>query len=322
MTTIDGTEPKISIILPAYNAEKYIEETIFSVIQQNYKNIELVICDDGSTDKTYEIIRSINDHRIVTLRNGQNMGVSFTRDKAISVASGDFITFIDADDCWLPSRLRKLISVLATSPNSIVFDDVYDCHDTPNGLVPWSRIWGENAFGCDGQSAVKVPAYKYIQSHRLLMQPILSRELILKYNIKHSPHSFWEDVSFVLDLLSKGIELIYLPEPLYLYRITPGSATGQKDRDNQKLDILNKTLLKFGNAPHLVSAIRTKIKMVEKDKTYMKFLWKIKEKNFYEGFRIYFRNPWVIKEFHTRFKKDIIYNLHRIRHGGKKRGIR
>lgn len=92
-------KPLISVIIPVYNADKYIEKCLYSLINQTYKNLELIIINDGSTDKSQKIIESIKlkENRIV-LFNQSNSGVSKARNKGLEVATGKYITFIDADD--------------------------------------------------------------------------------------------------------------------------------------------------------------------------------------------------------------------------------
>lgn len=103
--------PLISVILPAYNAEKYIEQAINSIINQTYKNWELLIADDASTDKTKEIIDALalRDSRIRLFHNKLNLKLLKTRNKLIRYIKGDFITFQDADDYSDLNRLELLI---------------------------------------------------------------------------------------------------------------------------------------------------------------------------------------------------------------------
>jgi glycosyltransferase involved in cell wall biosynthesis len=102
--------PLVSVIIPAFNVETYIRRTIDSVLGQTYKRIEVLVVDDGSTDRTAEIVESIaeKDLRIILLRK-QNSGVADARNLAIREASGDFIANIDADDIWYPENIEKLM---------------------------------------------------------------------------------------------------------------------------------------------------------------------------------------------------------------------
>lgn len=102
----------ISVVMPAYNAEKYIGEAIESILNQTYTNFEFIIINDGSTDRTKEIIKSYNDSRIVYLENEKNSGIVVTLNKGLDYANGDYIARMDADDIALPERFMKQINYM------------------------------------------------------------------------------------------------------------------------------------------------------------------------------------------------------------------
>ena len=112
----------VSIIIPCYNAEKYIAETIQSVINQTYKNWELIVVNDGSTDNSLNIITEFaaNDSRISFI-DKKNTGVSDSRNKGIEKAKGDFIAFLDADDVWDFQYLEKQIENLQSNRFTISY---------------------------------------------------------------------------------------------------------------------------------------------------------------------------------------------------------
>ncbi|WP_406685338.1 glycosyltransferase family 2 protein [Seonamhaeicola sp. MEBiC1930] len=105
---------KVSIITPTYNSERFIEDTIKSVINQTYKDWELIIIDDNSTDTTIEIVSRFSNRNsnIRLIKNKKNSGAAFSRNKGIKEAKGDFIAFLDADDLWKPEKLEKQISFM------------------------------------------------------------------------------------------------------------------------------------------------------------------------------------------------------------------
>ncbi|MEQ5679554.1 glycosyltransferase family 2 protein [Providencia rettgeri] len=106
---IDGL---VSIIMPCYNAEKYISESINSVLAQTYTKFELIIIDDSSTDKSINIISEYQDNRIKLIKSNLNQGVATSRNKGIMAAKGQYISFLDSDDLWEPSKLEKQITLL------------------------------------------------------------------------------------------------------------------------------------------------------------------------------------------------------------------
>ena len=102
---------KFSIIIPLFNKEFYIRNTINSVLAQSYNNFELIIVDDCSTDNSYNIVKNFDDVRIRLFRNDQNRGVGFTRNKGIELSTGDYIIFLDADDEFIHEDLLERLSI-------------------------------------------------------------------------------------------------------------------------------------------------------------------------------------------------------------------
>lgn len=109
----------VSIIMPSYNTAPYIAESIQSVIDQTYKDWELIIVDDCSTDNTDEVITSLHDERIRYFKNERNGGAAVSRNKALRKAKGKWIAFLDSDDLWNPEKLEKQIAFM--KENGYVF---------------------------------------------------------------------------------------------------------------------------------------------------------------------------------------------------------
>jgi Glycosyltransferases involved in cell wall biogenesis len=105
-------KPLVSIVMPIYNGEKYLREAINSILNQSYKNFELIIIDDGSKDKSVDIIKSYLDGRIVLLENLQNIGLIKTLNRGLEVARGEYIARMDQDDISLKNRLANQIEYL------------------------------------------------------------------------------------------------------------------------------------------------------------------------------------------------------------------
>lgn len=106
--------PRVSVIMPAYNAEAYIAGAIGSVISQSITDWELLVIDDCSTDATREVVAGLaaEDSRIRLLCNEQNSGVAATRNKGLELADGEYVAFLDSDDIWHPEKLEKQICLL------------------------------------------------------------------------------------------------------------------------------------------------------------------------------------------------------------------
>lgn len=110
---------KVSVTMPAYNASRFIRETIESVLAQDYNKFELLIIDDGSTDDTWEVIKIYRNHpKIRIYRNNKNLGVGATRNRLLRLAKGQYISPCDADDIMLPGNLKTLSRFLDTHPDT------------------------------------------------------------------------------------------------------------------------------------------------------------------------------------------------------------
>ncbi|WP_298520564.1 glycosyltransferase family 2 protein [uncultured Kordia sp.] len=133
--------PLFSVIIPLYNKEKYIQQTIESVLQQTCADFELLIVNDASTDKSVAVVSKLSDHRIRLIENPKNLGLSATRNHGISKAKGDIIALLDADDVWLPNFLKTIQNLYNTHPEASIFGtdymEVYTSHDD---LIPQKNI--------------------------------------------------------------------------------------------------------------------------------------------------------------------------------------
>lgn len=117
-------EELVSIIMPSYNTENFIERTIDSVINQTYQNWELIIIDDCSTDNTVKVIQKyLLDKRIKFSKNNHNSGAAVTRNKAIQMAQGKWVAFLDGDDTWKPEKLEKQVNFMKKNNYKFTYTD-------------------------------------------------------------------------------------------------------------------------------------------------------------------------------------------------------
>lgn len=194
----------VSIILCAYNSEKSIEKTIISLLNQSYSNLEILILDDGSTDKTKEICEKYTkkDNRILFFSNIKNIGLTKSLNILAKLAKGEFIARQDADDVSLPNRIEKQIRFLesykldATTTRSLVL-----------------------------QSKKKRPGFSFYIPNKLLIKfknPFIHGTLLIKKNILteigYYDENFYyaQDFKLFTDLIYAGYKIKTLNEPLYL----------------------------------------------------------------------------------------------------------
>lgn len=132
---IEGREsPRVSVIIPTYNRAQYILEAIESVLSQDYPNFEVIVVDDGSTDHTAELIGTVNDSRLRYIRQ-QNQGRSSARNRALAIANGDFITFLDSDDLYLPRKIALQVEYLLKHPETGMIYTSAHCIDDDGNML-------------------------------------------------------------------------------------------------------------------------------------------------------------------------------------------
>lgn len=140
--------PKVSVVIPAYNSAKYLPETIESIISQSFKDIEIIIVDDASTDNTSDIIARINSSDIRYVRLEENHGgPSRPRNIGIQKAKGEFIAFCDSDDLFVPGRLSTAIKFLRNNPDmGMVFTDAQKFDEITGADIGGNFLNGYNLF--------------------------------------------------------------------------------------------------------------------------------------------------------------------------------
>lgn len=209
---------KVSVITPAYNAAPFLEEAVESVQSQSFVDWEMIIVDDCSMDETYNIAQQLakKDDRIRVLQNEKNSGVAATRNKALDVATGEYIAFLDADDLWLSQKLEKQVQFMDTGKYVLTYTN-YQKFNSDTGqrqkkvikapsTMTAKRIYGDTSIGC---LTVMVNRNKSGPFHMPL--------------IDHTEDNItWQEI------LSKGYTAYRLDEVLSLYREGNESLTSGK----------------------------------------------------------------------------------------------
>lgn len=214
-------DPLVSVIIPAYNHEDYIEDCVLSVIGQTYENIEIIIINDGSTDKTEEKILKIiecNDRRIHYV-NQDNRGVCKTLNRGLNIATGKYIAFLASDDMWLPNRLERQINFLEKNKHvGFVFADSKFIFNNDTSNLRFSnykpilnKLFYETNF-------IKNIYFDLFQENFICAITILIRKEALDKVGGFDVNIDFEDYDMWLRL-SKEYEAGYIPEVLALYRM-------------------------------------------------------------------------------------------------------
>jgi len=206
----------VSIIMPMYNSERYIEESIQSVINQTYQTWELIIIDDQSKDKSVNIAERYakTDERIKLVQTDINVGVAKARNRGIQEARGRYIAFLDSDDIWLSKKLGHQVEFMQNYQVPISYTQYRqftDNSDKPGKLidveamVDYSRLLKGNIMGC--------------------LTVMIDRDFIPEV---HMPEQRHEDYIVWLSILKKGLYAYGLKEDLARYRKNLNSLSGNK----------------------------------------------------------------------------------------------
>lgn len=213
----DVIQPLISIIMPAYNCERFIEIAIRSVIRQTYQNWELLVIDDGSTDATKDIVvaLSLEDDRIKLLTNSKNMGVAKTRNKGFELSSGQFVALLDADDVWHSDKLEKQL-VLAQKTGADIIYCSYSIVDEAGTNI------------CNDFIVPHKTNYDnmLVRSVISCSTALLSRSIVEQYSFRTD--FYHEDLLLWLELMRDGMNAYGVTDVLAQYRILSGSRSNNK----------------------------------------------------------------------------------------------
>lgn len=204
--------PKVSIIMGVYNTpnEEMLSQAINSIINQTYSDWEFVICDDGSTDRTWDILCKLvnQDSRIVLIKNEENMGLASTLNNCLDISNGEYIARQDADDYSLPERLEKQVEFLNKN-------NEYSIVGTRANLFDLNSIWGTR--GEAGQRVKK----DFLWGTPFIHPTVMMRKEDLKkvngyYVSKETLRT--EDYDLFMRMYSLGMKGYVLPEVLFSYR--------------------------------------------------------------------------------------------------------
>ena len=215
---------KISIIVPIYNEEENLRKCIESLINQTYKELEIILINDGSTDKSKEIIESFKDKRIIAI-DKKNTGISDTRNKGIDKSTGDYIMFVDSDDYLELNCIERLIETAEKENSEIVMFNYY--LETPSKRIEIKlpKIEARNLKE-DKDLLTKIhlgPCTKIFKAE-------LIKDNLFPLNLKY------EDVPFVVEAVIKAGKISFVPNYLYHYVIKKSGET--ITRDERIFDII------------------------------------------------------------------------------------
>jgi glycosyltransferase involved in cell wall biosynthesis len=229
------TSPQITVLMPAYNAGKYIAEAIASVLGQTFGDFELLIVNDGSTDDTVSIIKSFDDQRI-RIVSQSNQGVAAALNTGLRHAHADYIARFDADDICLPHRLQKQYDFLKANPDYILVGSDVDYIIENNDFL--------FHFKCLAHSHEEILDKLYFYCPFVHPAVMYKKEVVLSVGgYPDAAHNF-EDYMLWVAIAGKG-KFCNLDEPLVKYRLNPQSVTiderwrGRRFRELKRKAVIN-----------------------------------------------------------------------------------
>lgn len=210
----------VSVIIPMYNAERFVKETIESVLNQTYKDIEIIIIDDNSTDRSPQIVQELaqQNMQIVYHRFEVNKGVAIARNVAIEMAKGRYIAFLDSDDLWDVNKIEKQLALLKEKQGCFCYTAI-QMIDEQGQLLK------------DKRKVKSVVDYRYLLKNTIISTSsvLLDLKEIGKFEMPDRRRG--QDYATWLMLLRRGIVAYGVDEPLVQYRRVQTSLSSKKARN-------------------------------------------------------------------------------------------
>lgn len=230
--------PEVSIITPCYNSAKFLKETIQSVQNQTFKDWEWIITDDKSSDNSVDILKAIDDSRIIIIEAKKNGGAGHARNLSLEKASGRFITFLDADDFWEPNFLEEMVNFMKRENAELAYSNYARCNENLEPQI------------ADFQADKIVTFGNLLKTCRLsLLSSMYDTQRIGKEffpeGSKREDHVMW------LNLLKKIPEGKPLPKTMAKYRMHASSISRKKTNIMVDQYLVYKDFMKFSTVKSL-----------------------------------------------------------------------
>lgn len=211
------TQALVSVIMPTYNSAQWLSDSIDSVLNQTYKNLELIITDDCSTDGTHDILKAYEqkDSRLKIIYAEKNVGAGHTRNRCIEHARGRYIAFCDSDDRWMPTKLEKQLMFMQEKDCCMVFTSYITCDELGRntGVIIAPRRQSLFQTKCDDKIGFLTCIYDTEKTGGKMFMPVQRKR---------------QDYAYVLQILQKCRYAYGIQEPLAYYRLHSESISANK----------------------------------------------------------------------------------------------
>ena len=228
----------ISIIIPVYNVEKYLERCVNSILTQSYKDFELILVDDGSSDRSGEICDSFSYDTRVKIIHQKNMGVSSARNAGMNIMQGDYVWFIDADD-WIDENALSIIMQKGKQSDLIFFGALAAIKNNEGVYTYQKRVYWDNR---ENTSLVDNVYIEVFEKNVTLWSKVIKREIIQDVRFNTSM-TYGEDCDFLCRILENVKSAIIIPKELYYYFVNRTGNVVSAKLDRRSLEFLDNTRL-------------------------------------------------------------------------------
>lgn len=228
------SKSKVSVIIPCYNAERWIGEAIESCLAQTYRPIEIIVVDDGSTDDSIKIVKQYGEK--VTLETGPNLGGNHARNRGFELSSGDYIQYLDADDFILPEKIERQIRVLEETGADVVYGDWRHQTHFSNDTVVIDEV---NVSGHQQDVLESLLSGWWVALHSI----IYKRKTVLETGGWSEIIMAGQDKYFFISVALSGAKIVYSPGCFSIYRrygdVTVSTGNTERWLDNHYRVLLN-----------------------------------------------------------------------------------
>jgi glycosyltransferase involved in cell wall biosynthesis len=215
---LQGGRPRVSVVMPAYNAAEVIRESIDSVLAQTLHDFELLVVDDASTDQTVQVVSQVQDPRVVLMRLPRNQGAIGARNAGIEAARGQYIALLDADDLSRPQRLQVQVDLLESSGADLC----------ASNYERWNPATGQRKPGHQRVRDVDLRALLTVYCP-IGNSTVMGRAEVFKRNPYDPAYQYAEDYELWTRMAAQGCRFIASPRLLVTYRLHEGQSSVQNE---------------------------------------------------------------------------------------------
>lgn len=212
---------KVSVIVPIYNVEKYLNDCIKSILNQTIKDIEIILVDDGSTDNSLSICKKYSEYNNIKIIHKENGGLSSARNAGLDASTAPYIMFIDSDDLFLPNSVEVMLNEIEEKSADYVIGNYQN-------ITEEGRLWDKTVFDINKYSNFKLSIKDYTKSFYIMnssvCNKIFRKSFIDKYNLRFVEGIPAEDAVFTTFLFIKSKNVYYINDVMYLYRQRNGDS--------------------------------------------------------------------------------------------------